>query len=249
MSNFLNLALGQALLSRGMGATDVIFVRHGQQERPGEGAPESDAYDAPLSALGRQQAQAAAQALAKAPVEAVFASDLRRAHDTGAAIAALHDLPVIADAQLREVGLFQDVPEGQSIREAIGDDAARSAAEQLVRTMKWDAAPLSETSADFRARVHAAVWQIVRDYSADRDPVPTGQHGPTIVIACHGGVINAFLAEEYGLQADFFFRPVHAGITRVRFDLAGPLDSGDGRAVMVSGNEHAHLEAAGLVTY
>lgn len=249
MSDFLNRALGRALLSRGMGATDVILIRHGQQERPGADAPESDAFDPPLSELGRAQAQAAAEALAGEPLQAVFASDLRRASETGEAIAARHGLGVEADERLREVGIFERVLPGASIMDTVGQTAAQAAAADLVRTRKWDAVPLSESSDAFRRRAHAAIWDIVRTFARDQPPVAEGEPGPTIAIACHGGIINAFLAQEYGIAIDFLFRPVHAGLTRVRFDLQGPLDTEAGRAMMVTGNEHAHLVPGGLVTY
>ena len=58
--------------------------------------------DVPLNELGRQQAVDAAELLVKLPPDAIVASDLRRAADTAAALAALTGLPVTHDKRLRE---------------------------------------------------------------------------------------------------------------------------------------------------
>ncbi|MFB9775773.1 histidine phosphatase family protein [Brevibacterium otitidis] len=252
MSSFLGRTLGAALLTRGTDCLDVFLIRHGQQTRPGPDTPEAASYDPPLSAIGRAQAEAAADALAARPITAVYASQLARAHDTAAAIAARHRLGVGTDERLAEVGIFQQVPAHLSFEQAVGAQTAAEAAETMVRTRKWDALPLGEGSQAFRTRVHTAIWELARQHlpepgsamrareAAERsgEPVP---HPQAIAIACHGGVINAFLAEEYGLEADFLFRPAHAGITRVRF-------AAD-RAVMLTGNELGHLEDRQLLTF
>jgi len=58
--------------------------------------------DVPLNDLGRQQAVDAAEILVKMRPAAIVASDLRRATDTAAALAALTGLPVRPDPRLRE---------------------------------------------------------------------------------------------------------------------------------------------------
>lgn len=230
MSNFLGRALGTALLTRVDDATDVYLVRHGQQVRAGKDSPESMAYDAHLSEQGRAQALAVGEALAGAGLDAVYSSNLARAHDTGKAIAAHHGVEVVVDERLKEVGIFRDVPGEQSFEQAVGTERALAASRQMIETLTWDSIPLGEGSAEFRARVHGAIWEIARRHAGDQ-----------VAIACHGGVINAFLAEEYGLSRDFLFRPAHAGITRVRF-------AAD-RAIMLTGNEISHLEPADLLSF
>ncbi|WP_349826940.1 histidine phosphatase family protein [Brevibacterium litoralis] len=249
MSNFLGRALGSGLLTRGEGFTDVWLVRHGQQIRASKDSPESIAYDAPLSDTGRAQAECTGRYLAGAGLDAVYASDLSRAKDTGAAIAAHHGVaPQVVEA-VREIGIFRDVPLDRSFEEAVGAERARQAATDMVRDLTWDSVPLSEPSADFRARVHGAVWEIARAHPGQR-----------VAIACHGGVVNAVLAQEYGLDRDFLFRPAHAGVTRVRFATGGA-DGPSGaltstefplpgeRAIVLTANEIAHLEAEDLLTF
>ncbi|GAA4284355.1 histidine phosphatase family protein [Brevibacterium daeguense] len=230
MSNFLGRALGAALLTRATDGAEVYLVRHGQQVRAGQDSPESMAYDAHLSEIGWKQAEAVSRALAGVGIDAVYSSDLARANDTGKAIAAHYGHEVIVDARIREVGIFRDVPGEQSFEQAVGTERALEASRRMVETLTWDSIPLGEGSAEFRTRVHSAIWEISSRHS-----------GQKVAIACHGGVINAFLAEEYGLERDFLFRPAHAGITRVRF--------GEDRAVMLTGNEITHLEEEDLLTF
>lgn len=84
-------------------AVTLIFVRHGESESNYEHrfAGQSDAFG--LTERGHAQARAAADALAQIPVDAVLSSDLRRAYDTAKHIADRHNLPVIPDAQFREI--------------------------------------------------------------------------------------------------------------------------------------------------
>lgn len=230
MSSFLGKALGAALLTRAMKVTNVYLVRHGQQVRGGKDSPESLGYDAHLSDIGRQQAEAVGRALAGAELDVVYSSNLARAHDTGKAIASSYGHEVCIDERLKEIGVFRDVPEGHSYEQAVGVEKAQEATARIAKTFKWDSIAIGESSAEFRKRVHTAVWEIVRRHE-----------NQNIAIACHGGVINAFLSEEYGLERDFLFRPAHAGITRVRFT--------EDRAVMLTGNEITHLEDEDILTF
>jgi probable phosphoglycerate mutase len=76
------------------------LVRHGQSEWNADGRWQGQA-DAPLSDLGRLQAVEAARAIGA--VDAVWASDLQRAAETAAIIAAEIGVgPVVVDPDLRE---------------------------------------------------------------------------------------------------------------------------------------------------
>jgi broad specificity phosphatase PhoE len=81
-------------------ACRMLLVRHGQSEWNAAGRWQGQA-DPPLSDLGREQARRAAAALAS--VEAIYASDLRRAVETARIIAGELALdPVVVDPDLRE---------------------------------------------------------------------------------------------------------------------------------------------------
>lgn len=80
--------------------TRVLLVRHGQSEWNAEGRWQGQA-DPPLTDLGRLQAREAARALGA--VDAVWASDLRRAVETATIVADhLGVGPVVVDPDLRE---------------------------------------------------------------------------------------------------------------------------------------------------
>jgi broad specificity phosphatase PhoE len=82
-------------------ALQLVLVRHGESEGNRDGAFAGHS-PSPLTALGRAQALRVAEALASSPPEAIYASDLRRALDTAAPLAAHLGMPVIARESLRE---------------------------------------------------------------------------------------------------------------------------------------------------
>lgn len=81
--------------------TRLIVWRHGNTDW-NAGHRVQGQTDVPLNDLGRQQAVDAAELLVKFRPDAIVASDLRRAADTAAALAALTGLPVHQDERLRE---------------------------------------------------------------------------------------------------------------------------------------------------
>jgi broad specificity phosphatase PhoE len=62
-----------------------------------------------------------------------------------------------------------------------------------------------------------------------------------VVVACHGGVINAYLAWVLGLAEDMFFRPAHASVQTVLVR--------DDRRVIQGLNDVSHLRRRAMVTY
>ncbi len=81
--------------------TRLIIWRHGNTDWNAASRVQGQS-DAPLNDLGREQARTAAPLLAALRPDAIVASDLSRAADTAAALAALTGLPVRSDARLRE---------------------------------------------------------------------------------------------------------------------------------------------------
>jgi len=88
----------------------VYCVRHGESTYNAQGRLQGQSDRPVLSALGRQQSEATARALLGKPIEALFASPLRRAYETAEIIAARLKLEVRTDPRLKEinVGIFQD---------------------------------------------------------------------------------------------------------------------------------------------
>jgi probable phosphoglycerate mutase len=81
--------------------TTLILARHGETDWNRDGRFQGHA-DPPLNDRGREQAHALAAFLADEPIEAVYASDLLRAHETAQIVATSRGLPVVVDPDLRE---------------------------------------------------------------------------------------------------------------------------------------------------
>lgn len=209
----------------------LYFVRHGQQQWPDpETSTAGEWVDPPLSEVGQKQAECVGRWLADKPIAAVYSSQLLRANHTGVAIAAHHGLEVEVIEALEEIRLFEGVPQDQRPSDILGEKALDGIRERFVQTKKWDVYPHTERSIDFRRRVGWAVESAIVSHP-----------GETIVIACHGGVINAYLSEVLGLDVDMFFRPYHASSHRILF--------GQGRRVIDTLNDEAYLAAEGLLTH
>jgi probable phosphoglycerate mutase len=209
----------------------LILVRHGQQQWPDpDNSVSSDWVDPPLSETGRKQAECVGEFLADKPISAGYRSQQVRANDTGRANAKHHGLAVTVIEALEEIHMYRDLPQDQRAIDIIGEQAIDGIRERFVQTQKWDAYPHTERSEDFRRRVGWAVESAIVSHP-----------GETIVVACHGGVINAYLAEILGLKVDMFFRPYHASSHRVIH--------GHGRRVIETLNEECYLAADDLLTH
>jgi probable phosphoglycerate mutase len=138
--------------------------------------------DTPLNDRGREQAADAARRLAARRPAAIVASDLRRAADTAAALAALTDLPVRLDPRLRErhFGQWQGL--------TITEIAERYPAEHV----RWRAGDDDvgcgvESLSDMAKRVGSALREAA-DAAA----------GGTVVVATHGGSARHGIGELLG---------------------------------------------------
>lgn len=77
------------------------FIRHGQSVANAEGWFAGQ-RDAPLTALGREQAEAARRAVEPIGFDRAMCSDLSRAHDTAVHVLQGRDVPLEVTATLRE---------------------------------------------------------------------------------------------------------------------------------------------------
>ncbi|MGN9809086.1 histidine phosphatase family protein [Micromonospora sp. BQ11] len=150
--------------------TRLIIWRHGNTDWNAASRVQGQT-DVPLNDLGREQARDAAPLLAALRPDAIVASDLSRAADTAAALAAVTGLPVRTDARLRErhFGLWQ----GLHLTEA-----AERFPDEFARWRAGDPDPGCgiETLDDLGKRVGAAFQEAA-------DLVPGG----TVVVTTHGG--------------------------------------------------------------
>ncbi|MEH1128110.1 histidine phosphatase family protein [Micromonospora sp. CPCC 206061] len=150
--------------------TRLIVWRHGNTDWNASNRVQGQT-DTALNDLGREQAAAAAPLLAALHPDAIVASDLRRAADTAATLAALTGLPVRTDPRLRErsYGKWQGLTMAE-VAERYPDEHTRWRAGE--RDVGCDV----ETLDDLGKRVGQALQE-----AADAAP------GGTIVVATHGG--------------------------------------------------------------
>ncbi|GAB2485582.1 histidine phosphatase family protein [Jatrophihabitans fulvus] len=225
-------SLDRPFLTHQPGTRLVSLVRHGQQQFPGGAFTPGEWADPPLSAVGERQAKAVGVGLADEPIDVVVCSNLRRAMQTAAEVAAPHGLEPIVYPQLREVDTYRDVPEGAKLQDVLPPVMWHGVRARFEQELRWDVSPFSEPSAEFRARVVTAIEGVLELHE--------GRH---VAVVCHGGVINAYLGHLLGLRQDMFFRPVHASVSRVLV--------GGHRRVIHTLNELHHLAEVDpdLVTY
>ncbi|HEY8492131.1 MAG TPA: histidine phosphatase family protein, partial [Dehalococcoidia bacterium] len=164
-----------AFLTGVEGVTEVLLIRHAQQAHRPESTV-AEFTDPPLSEHGRRQAAALGAALSTLRLDAVFTSPLRRALETAEAVARHHRLePQIID-DLREVGIYRDLPPDKSPLEVLGRDLLRAVDQRMLNERSWDVFPYSESSFEFRKRcINAIELAIARNV------------GERIAVVCHGG--------------------------------------------------------------
>ena len=185
----------------------LILVRHGLPLRSDESS------DPPLSAAGRWQAERVAERLAEEPVAAVYASVMRRAIETAEPFAASGDHEV----RLREgiVEFDRDAGSYIPMEELKRDDYPR-----------WKAYVEGGLGADIAAFQKLVVETL--------EGVIAAHPGQTIVVFCHGGVINVWTAHVLGMAPRLFFEPGYASVHRY-------LCARSGERNLVSLNDVAHL--------
>ena len=144
--------------------TTILLARHGETDWNRERRWQGWA-DPPLNDTGRAQARELADRLRDTPFDAVYSSDLRRAHETAEIVAAPHGVPVVADERLREVDIGSWSGLLHSEVEERYPDGVR---------------PDGETREEHAARVISAVEEIARE-----------NLGRRILIVTHGGSIRA----------------------------------------------------------
>ena len=120
--------------------TTILLVRHGETDWNLQRRLQGHS-DTPLNERGREQARALAAELADEPIDAVYSSDLVRAHETARIVAEQHGLDVTASDDLRErhfgtwEGLHDDEIEARFPEAAtgvIGDGETREAMSRRV---------------------------------------------------------------------------------------------------------------------
>jgi broad specificity phosphatase PhoE len=162
--------------------TTVYLARHGESDWNVERRWQGHA-DRPLTEKGRRQAEELAGRLAAVPLDAVYASDLRRAWETAEAVARPRDLPVVRLLELREVdvgswgGLTRDQCEFRFPQEFT----------------RWREGGAGWEDGESYEEMSVRILDAVRGISAKH---PEG----AILVVSHGGPIRAIHAEALGVD-------------------------------------------------
>jgi 2,3-bisphosphoglycerate-dependent phosphoglycerate mutase len=175
-------------------STTLVIARHGETDWNRVRRFQGHA-DPPLNELGRRQAQRLAEALADAPLAAVYSSDLRRAAETAAIVAAARGLRAEARRDLREIDVgewsgltFGEIerryPDGVRRHRAGGDG--------------WE-----------RGERHSAMQERVVDAARG---IAAEHPGEQVLLVIHGGTMRALAAAAEGIDFAEFRR------TRPGFD-------------------------------
>jgi len=205
--------------------TEVLLIRHGQQAFDFAG-PVGDAVDPPLSERGLMQAEALGGWLSTRPIAAIYASPLRRAFQTAAAVAKGQGRPpdsITVMNDLREVEIFRDIPQDKTAVEVFGRDLLAGMRRRMMVEKSWDVYPASEPSLEFRRRAINAVEAVIARHPGER-----------VAVVCHGGVINAYIGHVIGSKYDMFFRPAHTSVSVVA--------AAEDRRALHALNDLRHLE-------
>jgi broad specificity phosphatase PhoE len=163
--------------------TTLLLARHAVTDWSLEGRWQGIA-DPPLNDLGREQAGTLAEQLDAVRLDAIYASSLRRAHETALAVGERKGLPVTPVPELREVDVGSWTGLAHSEIQERFSDAYRS---QRARTGRgWEG---GETYAEMGRRVLDALGRIAREHPDD-----------TVLVVTHSGPIRTAHAHAVGLD-------------------------------------------------
>jgi probable phosphoglycerate mutase len=176
-----------------------LLIRHGRSADIVPGSDESS--DPPLHTDGVRQAVALGSRLRDARIDAVYSSHLRRAHDTAQEVARHHGLDVTVHEDLEEVRLG-DWSHGVFRKMAASGDPVFI---EWSASGRWDGIPNGEGDQNFRDRVTTRIEALAAQHD-----------GGCIAVVCHGGVINAYLAEILGTERSLWMMVENTSITTVR---------------------------------
>lgn len=155
-------------------ATTILLARHGETDWNRDGRIQGH-LDPPLNERGRTQSRELADRLATENLDAVYASDLRRAIETAEIVAERKRLPVLVDPDLREgdMGSWSGLT-ATEIQERFPDQWH----ERITGGQGHD----GETREALFKRVIASFGRIAAAHP-----------GGHVLVVCHGGVMRSTL--------------------------------------------------------
>lgn len=154
--------------------TKLLFIRHGQSMANAQ-KRFAGHYNIPLTELGEKQAQATAEFIVNNyKVDAVYASDLIRAYETGKAVADKLSLPVITHEGMREINAGEW--EARTFDDLLEND-------ENFRIWREDISLGQCTGGESAKDVYERIYKTVCEIAREND-------GKTVVIATHATPIR-----------------------------------------------------------
>jgi len=197
----------------------LLLVRHGETAWNATGRFQGQ-MDIDLNDAGQRQAFAVAERLASEEIHAIYASDLRRACDTAAALAARHPMAVQVDPRLREIdfGAWQGLTYAQM--------------------QEQDPEGLAAWNADRENRCPPggeSLSQVANRLSLLLDEIRLQYADHTVVLVSHGGTVRLVLCLLLGhpLSAYWQFEVDNTAIAEIELQDRGP--------VLIRWNDTHHL--------
>ena len=186
-----------------MEPTRILAIRHGETAWNVDTRLQGH-LDIPLNEVGLRQAQQLAQALLqRETIDAIYASDLSRAHTTAQAIAQALGLTVKMHPGLRErhFGAFQ----GRTYAE-IETELPEHAWHWRKRTPDWTPPEGGESLITLRERIVATVDELAAQHP-----------GQQVVMVAHGGVLDILYraATHLELQAPRTWQLTNTSVNRL----------------------------------
>ena len=191
---------------------ELWLIRHGLPLRIDGGDGPADPALAPE---GREQAQLMADWWSRHHLDAIYASPMRRAHETAMPLATATGLDIELDDGLKEFDAHLDfyVP----LEELRADEEAWN---RLVE--EWLSPEAEANRQQFRLEVVKTV-----------DAIAARHEGERVALVCHGGVINAYLSDILSMPGTMWFEPAYTSVSRAVAGVAAKQ--------LVSANETPHL--------
>jgi broad specificity phosphatase PhoE len=202
----------------------LILVRHGETDYNRRLLALGRA-EVPLNETGRRQVQCLGEALAAAPLDAIYSSPLVRTRDSAARIAAMHGLDIQVDGGLIEM----DIGEVEGLTFPEIRERFPAVAENWVRpngpTFRM---PGGERLIDVQTRAINTI-----------DGLMARHPDQTICAVSHNFVILSFLASVLSIElADF--RRLRHGVAAI-----SEVDVRPGRSRVIRLNDTCHLDGLG----
>ena len=198
---------------------ELILLRHclpvRKENTDGPADPE-------LSTDGHAQAALFAAYMMSENIDAIYSSPLRRAVQTAEPLSAAIGINPILVPGIAEWD--------QHSNEYIPVEELKAANDPRWLEMAKGGFSSDEIPEDFHNRVLESIEDIINKHRGD-----------TVVVTCHGGVINDYLSHILGIANSQFFYPNYTSIHRIAA-------SSSGHRSVLSVNETSHLRGSGLPT-